>query len=102
MCEIQTHSFFIASIGVTFSLTHSLTHSLIKVEKQHDIAEIEQYFENKSYRSTLGDSKTVFEPYPYPKNSPFGPQKVKIAPKIKSKSKFRIEGTIENKMCSTI
>ena len=96
----------IASLGVTFSLTdsltHSLTHSLTKVEKQHDIAEIEQYFENKSYRSTLGDSKTVFEPYPYPKNSPFGPQKVKIAPKIKSKSNFRIEGTKENKSCSTI
>ena len=88
----------IASLGVTFSLTDSLT----KVEKQHDIAEIEQYFENKSYRSTLGDSKTVFEPYPDPKNSPFGPQKVKIAPKIKSKSKFRIEGTIVNKSCSTI
>ena len=83
----------IASLGVTFSLTDSLTHSLTdsltdsltKVEKQHDIAEIEQYFENKSYRSILGDSKTVFEPYPDPKNSPFGPQKVKIAPKIKSK-----------------
>ena len=69
----------------THALTHSLTDSLTKVEKQHDIAEIEQYFENKSYRSILGDSKTVFEPYPDPKNSPFGPQKVKIAPKIKSK-----------------
>ena len=74
--------FFIASIGVSFSLTHLLTHSLIIVEKQHDIAEIEQYFENKSYRSILGDSKTVFEPYPDPKNSPFGPKKARTTPKL--------------------
>ena len=35
------------------------------------------------------------------KNRPLGPQKVKNDPKIKSKSKVRIEGTIENKSCST-
>ena len=40
------------------------------------------------------------EPYPDPKNSPFRPQKVKNDPKIKSKSKFIIGGTIENKNCS--
>ena len=57
------------------------------LEKQHDIAEIEQYFENKSYRSILGDSKTVFEPYPDPKNSPLGPQKNKNDSKIESELK---------------
>ena len=39
---------------------------------------------------TLVDPKTVFEPYPNPKNSPLGLQKVKNDPKIKSKSNVRI------------
>ena len=50
---------------------------------------------------TWVDPKTVFEPYPNPKNSPLGPQKVKKDPKIKSKSKVRIEGTVETETCST-
>ena len=37
-----------------------------------------------------------------PKNSRLGPQKVKKDPKIESKSKVRIELTIENESCSTI
>ena len=41
------------------------------------------------------------EPPPNPKNSPLGPQKVKNDPKIKLKSKVRIEETIENKSYST-
>ena len=41
-----------------------------------------------------------FEPNPDPKNSPLGPQKVKNDPKIKSKSKVRIQEDIENKSCS--
>ena len=45
--------------------------------------------------------KTVVEPYPNPKNSPLGPQKVKNDPKIKSNSKVRIERNIENESCST-
>ena len=45
--------------------------------------------------------KTVLEPYPDPKNGLLGPQKVKNDPKIMSKSKVRIERTIENKSCST-
>ena len=45
--------------------------------------------------------KTVVELYSNPKNSPLGPKKVKSDPKIKSTSKVRIEGTIENKSCST-
>ena len=47
------------------------------------------------------DPKTVFEPYPKPKNSPLGPQKVKNNPKIKYKSNVRIKGYIENESCST-
>ena len=43
----------------------------------------------------------VFEPYPNPKNSPLGPQKLKNDPKIKSKTNVRIEGNIENESCST-
>ena len=50
----------------------------------------------------MGRPKTVFEPYPNLKNSPLWPQKVRIDPKIKSKSKVRIEGTLENESCSTI
>ena len=45
--------------------------------------------------------KTVFEPFPDPKTAHQGPKKSKKYPKIKSKSKVRIEGTIENKSCST-
>ena len=45
--------------------------------------------------------KTVFDPFPNPKYSPLGPQKVKNDPKIKSKSNVRIEGNIENESCST-
>ena len=47
------------------------------------------------------DPKTVLEPYPNPKNSPFGPKNVKNDPKIKSKSKVRIEENIKNESCST-
>ena len=43
------------------------------------------------------NAKTVFESYPDPKNSPSGPQNVKIDSKIRSKSKVRVEETIENK-----
>ena len=49
----------------------------------------------------MSRTKTVFEPYPDPKNSPLGPQKVKSDHKIRSKSNVRIEGTIGNKSCST-
>ena len=42
-----------------------------------------------------------FKHYPDPKNSSLGPQKIKNDPKIESKSKVRIEGTIENKSCSS-
>ena len=38
---------------------------------------------------------------PQPKNSPLGPKKVKNDPKIKSKSKVRIEINIENESYST-
>ena len=38
---------------------------------------------------------------PQPKNSPLGPLKVKINPKIESKSNVRIERNKENESCST-
>ena len=38
--------------------------------------------ENKSYQSILGDPETVFEPNPNPKDSPLGPQKSKMTPKL--------------------
>ena len=44
------------------------------------------------------DPKTVFQLYNDSKNNPLGPQKVKNNPKIKSKEKVRIEGTIEKKV----
>ena len=40
--------------------------------------------------------RKVYEPFPNPKNSPLGPQKVKINPKIKSKVNVRIERNKEN------
>ena len=62
---------------------------------------IEVTKENKSCSTTWVDPKRVFEPYPDPKDSPLGPQKVKDYAKIKSKIKVRIKRTIENKSCST-
>ena len=38
---------------------------------------------------------------PRPQNRPLGPKKIKNDPKIKSKLKVRIQGTIENKSYST-
>ena len=43
----------------------AITHTISKL---HDRAKIEQNSENKSYKSILGDPKTVFEPYPNPTN----------------------------------
>ena len=51
--------------------------------------------EIKFFLSKWVDPKTVFQLYNDSKNNPLGPQKVKNNPKIKSKEKFRIEGTIE-------
>ena len=45
--------------------------------------------------------KTIFRPHIEPQNSQLGPTKVKNNPKIKSKSNFRLEGSIENKSLST-
>ena len=45
--------------------------------------------------------KNNFWTLSWTKNSPMGPQKEKNDPKIKYKSKVRIEETIENKSCST-
>ena len=50
----------------------------------------------------MNSPKTVVKPYPNLKNSPLGPQKVKNDPKSKSKSKVKIERSIENKFCSVI
>ena len=43
----------------------------------------------------------MFEPFPYPKNSLLGPQKVENDPKIKSKSNVRNEWNEEDESCST-
>ena len=53
--------------------------------------------EDKSCSTTWLGPKIVFES----QKSPLGPQKVKNDPKIKSKSKVRIEENIENKSYST-
>ena len=45
--------------------------------------------------------KTVFEPYPDPKKQPIWAPKVKKDPKIKSNSRVRLEGIIENESCLT-
>ena len=45
--------------------------------------------------------QNVFEPFPNPKNSLLGPQKIKNDPKIKSKSNIRIERIKEDEKFST-
>ena len=60
----------------------------------------EVYIDSMGF-SYLRIPQNIFEPYPNPKKSPLGPQKVKNDPKIKSKSKVRIERNIENENCST-
>ena len=69
----------------------------IRNSKLHDRAEIEQKSENKSYKSILGDPKTVFEPYPNPKNSPLGPKKSKMTPKLSQNqmSEFKVTKKIK-------
>ena len=62
---------------------------------------MEKYIENENCSTTWVDPKTVFEPFPNPKNSPLGPQKVKNDPKIKSKWNIRIEKNKEDESCST-
>ena len=69
--------------------------------KSKSNAKIEGNIENESCSTTQVDLKTAFEPFPNPKNSPLGPQKVKNDPKNKSKSNVRIEGNIENESCSS-
>ena len=46
----------------------------------------------------MSGPQNIFEPYLDPQICPLGPQKVKNNPKIKSKEKVRIEGTIEKKV----
>ena len=43
--------------------------------------------------------QNIFEPFPNPKNSLLGPEKVNNGPKIKSKSNVGIERNIENESC---
>ena len=45
--------------------------------------------------------KTVYDPFPDPKNTPLGPLKIQNYPKIKSISNVRIERKKENESYST-
>ena len=64
---------------------------------EYDIGSIE----NKNWSTTRVDPKTVFEPFPDPKMSQLGPQKVENDPKIESKSNVRVDRNIKNESCST-
>ena len=59
---------------------------------------IERNKENENCSTTWVDPKIDLKPFPDPKNSQLGPKKYKWLA-IKSKSKVRIEGTIENNSC---
>ena len=72
-----------------------------KIESK-SIVTVEEKIENRSFSTTIVESKRILEPYPDPKKSQLGPKKVKNYPKIKSNSKIRIEGSIENESCTTI
>ena len=65
--------------------------------KLKSIVRIKRNKENESCSTEWLDPKTVFEPFPNPKNSSVGPQKVKI----ESKSNVIIERNKENESCST-
>ena len=65
---------------------------------QNQKLELKELKKNKSCSTTWIDPKTVFEPYPNPKNSPVGPQKVINDPKIKPNWKEEI---IESERYST-
>ena len=71
------------------------------VDDEVQFSIVEGNIENESCSTTQVDPKTVLKAYPNPKISPLGPHKVKMYPKIKSKSKVRIDGNIENESCST-
>ena len=69
---------------------------LLKQNKVHNRGRIEQCSENKSWYSIWVDIRNVFEPYPNPKISLLDWGSKKSNPKIRSKSKVIIEGSIEN------
>ena len=83
--------------GVTWSLLELLiaAKSNPKIKSKSNIR-IDGNIQKESCSTTWEDPKTVNEPYPNPKNSPLGPQKVKNSPKIKSKLNVRNEGNIDN------
>ena len=49
--------------------------------------------ENESCSTTWGDPKSVYEPYANPKNSPLGPQKLKMTPKLSQNQMSEFEET---------
>ena len=51
----------------------------------------EETIENKSFSTTRVDPKTVFEPYPSQKNSPFVPQKVKKTHNLSQNKKSELK-----------
>ena len=83
--------------------TPPVTHSSTETYDYHEndnvsfpLVTIHQKVKNDPCSTTGVDPKTALEPYTDPNNSPLELQKVKNYLKIKSKSKVRIEGTIEN------
>ena len=65
--------------------------------KLHDGTDIEQKtLKTKVIALYKETQKQYLNPTPTQKNSQIGPKKVKNHPKIKSKCKVRIKGTIEN------
>ena len=61
--------------------------------KSHSKVRSEGIIEDKSYSTTWVDPKTAFEPYPNPKNSPLGPQKVKNDAKFIQNKKLELKKT---------
>ena len=65
----------------------------------NQISKLAKNIENESCSTTWVDPKTVVEPYPNPKNSPLGPQKVKLIQKLSQNQMSEFH--IENESCST-
>ena len=62
---------------------------------QNEMSELK---ENENWSTTWVDPKTVVEPYPNPKNSPLGPQKVKNTPKLSQNQMSELKETKKMKV----
>ena len=69
-----------------------------KIKSKSNVTIVETIGKIKFF-NYMSTPKTLFEPYPDPKNSPLGLKKNKRYSKINSNSQVKNEGIIENECC---